>query len=135
MDAWGHPSKGGLPVMKRTRLFLLTLVVAILCPAGTAHAAVTFTTKNVETSVNPASAPNIDGKWVVYEKRPWVGPPTDYNIAAYNIDTGQTTTLSSLAEASNDQKNADVAADRIVYDDDRNGNLEIYSYDLRVGAE
>lgn len=121
--------------MKRMQLSIIIVVLAVLMSAGTAHAAVTFTTKNVETSINPASAPNIDGKWVVYEKRPWMGPPDDYNISAYNIDTGQTTTLSSLAETSDDQRNPDVAADRIVYDDDRNGNLEIYAYNLRTGTE
>jgi beta propeller repeat protein len=68
--------------------------------------------------------PAIDGNWVVWEE---YLNDTDAVIRGKNLATGETRNLSSTAGF---RTNPDVRGTRVVWEDQRSGNGDIYTYDL-----
>ena len=73
----------------------------------------------------PQYRPVIDGKYVVYEDRRSGGVDDLY---LYNIETGEEIAITSDPQVNS--RNADISGDRIVWEDDRNGNWDIYIYNI-----
>ncbi|MCD1296122.1 hypothetical protein CUJ83_14050 [Methanocella sp. CWC-04] len=71
--------------------------------------------------------PRIYDNYVIYHSNAKDGQ----HIYSYNIDTEETRMISSVGK----QYNADIYGSKVVYDDSRIGNWNIYIYDLRTGQE
>jgi beta propeller repeat protein len=75
-------------------------------------------------SAHHQDRPTIDGDWVVWEE--YVGT-SDAVIRARNLTTGQ---VRDLSAATGFRTNADVLGTRVVWEDQRAGNGDIYFFDL-----
>ncbi|MCC7105431.1 MAG: hypothetical protein IT307_09840 [Chloroflexi bacterium] len=79
------------------------------------------------TSTNDAFEPAVSGRWVAWHA------PRERAIYAQNLDDGTPIRLNS-ASAGNRYQVA-ISGDLVVWTDERNGNRDIWGYDLRTKTE
>jgi beta propeller repeat protein len=77
-----------------------------------------------------SSPPSISGTWIVCFG--WQGPAPGPQLCAWNIATGEWRELTSGSFAS---YGPSISGDKVVYFDDRNGNDDVYLYDLSTDTE
>jgi beta propeller repeat protein len=83
----------------------------------------------VAASANHQDKPAIDGDWLVFEE--YVSDKNSV-IRAFNVTTAE---LRDLSSASGFRANADVLGTRVVWEDYREGQADIYGVDLAIGTE
>lgn len=69
--------------------------------------------------------PAINGNYIVFEDETTVDNP---DLILYNIDTKQTTTI--VTNSNSSSKNPDIYENIILWQDNRGGDWEIYTYDI-----
>ncbi len=78
----------------------------------------------------PSSAVHaVDGNWIVYRQYSASGVGDVYS---YNLSTGLTQRLSTVSSFKGWPR---ISGSRVVWPDNRNGNFQIYTYDLSAGTE
>ena len=89
-------------------------------------------TRYIPTSKTPVSF-DIDGDWIAWSNGEYdsLNNRPISNVYLYNIVRGQETRVTSSYSASNPSVNGG----KVVYQDDRNGNFDIYLYDIAGGRE
>lgn len=106
-------------------------LVLAAAPAIAALPSYTVTKTQVTTDLDPQFDPAVsDGKVAWTDYNPSTGLS---HISVYDIPTG-TYTILTVDTASN-QNLADISGTTVVYTDSRNGNLDIYAFDLATGFE
>jgi TolB protein len=83
----------------------------------------------IASGVNQQITPDVDGNWVVWVET--LAPGND-RIVAYDV---QNRTLRNLTGSASNKVQPRISGTRVVWADDRAGNLDIWSYDLATNME
>lgn len=110
----------------KIRTIVSVALVVAMCATGVAFAYPDSYT-SVVLATGSASQINarIDGEWVVYQVSTPLVIGSKTSITLLNLHNGTSTTIGAGDDAN--QRNADVSAGEVVYEDDTAGNTDIYT--------
>ncbi|MHB1341261.1 MAG: cell wall-binding repeat-containing protein [Coriobacteriia bacterium] len=111
----------------RLRLLVVVVVLVVMFATGVAEAVPVFTTSGLATSTTLNERdPEMDGEWVAYSYTMPIMPGSGTNVVLRNLRSGETTTYGLTSDAN--LTNPDVSQGKVVFEDDTNGQSNIYSY-------